>query len=73
MYIQVRDSKNNVLAKPTDMKEAESLARSFLAEKKEKITVWTTEPVRTGTNFYRYGYNCKWTFEPEFDLKENKS
>ena len=71
MNIQVRDSKNNVLAKPKDMKEAERLARSFLAEKKEKITVWTTEPVRTGTNFYRYGYNCRLIFEPEFDLGED--
>ena len=65
IYIQIRDSRNNVLEKPKTMPEAVKLAEKLRDERKETITIWDTEPVRVSANFYLYGYHNKVTFEYE--------
>lgn len=65
IHIQVRDSKNNVLVKPKTIDEAVKLAEDFMNERKENITVWTTEPLRLSANYYQYGYHNRYTFEYE--------
>lgn len=65
IYIQIRDSNNNILEKPKTMSEAVKLAEKLRDERKETITIWNTEPVRITANFYQYGYHNKITFEYE--------
>lgn len=65
IYIQIRDTKNNVLAKPKTMSEAVKLAEQLRDERKETVTIWDTTPVRITANFYQYGYHNKVTFEYE--------
>lgn len=65
IYIQIRDTKNNVLAKPKTMVEAVNLAKQLRFERKETITIWTTEPVRVSANFWEYGYHNKITYDYE--------
>lgn len=65
IYIQIRDSRNNVLEKPKTMAEAVKMAEKLRNERKETITIWDTEPVRVSANFYLYGYHNKVTFEYE--------
>lgn len=63
IYIQIRDLKNNILAKPKTMSEAVKLAKQLRDEKKETITVWNNEPERITANFWEYGYHIKISFE----------
>ena len=63
IYIQIRDSKNNILAKPKTMPEAVKLAKQLRDERKETITIWDTEPERITANFWQYGYHNKITFD----------
>lgn len=65
IYIQIRDSKNNILAKPKTMSEAVKLAEQLRDERKETVTIWDTEPVRITANFWQYGYHNKITFDYE--------
>jgi hypothetical protein len=65
IYIQIRDSKNNVLDKPKTMKEAVRVAEKLRDKRKETITIWNNEPVRITANFWQYGYHNKITFDYE--------
>lgn len=65
IYIQIRDSKNNVLAKPKTISEAVEIAKQLRDTRKETITIWDNKPERITANFYQYGYHQKISFEYE--------
>ena len=71
IYIQIRDTKGNVLAKPKTIKEAVALAEKLRDERKETMTIWDTTPIRKTANFYEYGYHAHiWVeYEPKFFMK----
>lgn len=73
IYVQIRDTKGNILAKPKTIKEAVELAEKLRDERKETMTIWDTTPVRKTANFYEYGYHAHiWVeYEPKFFMKIN--
>ena len=57
IYVQIRDLKGNVLAKPKTVKEAIPIAEKLRDERKESIEIWDTTPVKKTANFYEFGYH----------------
>lgn len=74
IYVQIRDTKGNVLAKPKSVKEAIPIAEKLRDERKESIEIWDTTPIKKTANFYEFGYHrtitvCYNPKQPKFLIK----
>ena len=74
IYIQIRDTKGNILAKPKTIKEAVPIAERLRDELKESIEIWDTTPYKKTANFYEFGYHrcmtvCYNPKQPKFLMK----